>query len=298
MEDNKEHPQPANDEELHEQLNTPSADETIVSSAEQPQTINNKPETEEMEVHHHAHDPIAPHHKKNWKSYFWEFLMLFLAVFCGFLAEYQLEHVIENNKEKQYIASLVRDVELDIASLKEAMQVRKQYINYYDSLVLLLNKREKRDMNDIYFYARFVGRTTEFKYHDRTIQQLKNSGNMRLVRNKNAADSITIYDNESIKMILNQQEIEPRFRNDILSYHIGKIFDANVWNEMVNNAAFISRPNGNPDLITSDPKLINDFTIQVITLKTAYRITNSYIVTALQSAENLAAYLKKEYHLN
>jgi hypothetical protein len=37
-----------------------------------------------MEVHHHAHHD---HGKKNWKSYFWEFLMLFLAVFCGFLAE-------------------------------------------------------------------------------------------------------------------------------------------------------------------------------------------------------------------
>ena len=36
-----------------------------------------------MELHHHAHHEG----KKNWKSYFWEFLMLFIAVFCGFLAE-------------------------------------------------------------------------------------------------------------------------------------------------------------------------------------------------------------------
>ena len=42
---------------------------------------------ENMEVHHHAHHG---HEKKTWKNYFWEFLMLFLAVFCGFLAEYQL----------------------------------------------------------------------------------------------------------------------------------------------------------------------------------------------------------------
>ena len=50
------------------------------------ETINPNQETEVMEVHHHAHHEG----KKNWKSYFWEFLMLFLAVFCGFLAEYQL----------------------------------------------------------------------------------------------------------------------------------------------------------------------------------------------------------------
>ena len=51
---------------------------------EQPETPNIQPENyEEMEVHHHTH---ASHGKKNWKNYFWEFLMLFLAVFCGFLA--------------------------------------------------------------------------------------------------------------------------------------------------------------------------------------------------------------------
>jgi hypothetical protein len=65
------------------------------------ETINPNPETENMEVHHHAHDPAVPHHKKNWKSYFWEFLMLFLAVFCGFLAEYQLEHKIERDRGEQ-----------------------------------------------------------------------------------------------------------------------------------------------------------------------------------------------------
>ena len=43
-------------------------------------TINPNQETQNMEVHHHAHHEG----KKNWKSYIWEFLMLFLAVFCGF----------------------------------------------------------------------------------------------------------------------------------------------------------------------------------------------------------------------
>ena len=52
-----------------------------------------------MEVHHPSH----PHQKKNWKEYAWEFVMLFFAVFCGFLAEYKLEHVIEHQKEKHWL---------------------------------------------------------------------------------------------------------------------------------------------------------------------------------------------------
>ena len=43
--------------------------------------------------------------------------MLFLAVFCGFLAEYQLEHKIEKDKEKQYIHSLLEDLEEDTIAL-------------------------------------------------------------------------------------------------------------------------------------------------------------------------------------
>ena len=51
-----------------------------------------------MEVHAHTHTA-----RKKWTHYFWEFLMLFLAVFCGFLAEYQLEHKIEKDREKEYM---------------------------------------------------------------------------------------------------------------------------------------------------------------------------------------------------
>ena len=77
------------------------------------ETINSIQETENMEVHHHAHDPAAPHHKKNWKSYFWEFLMLFLAVFCGFMAEYQLEHKIERDRAKKYMYDMVENLKYD-----------------------------------------------------------------------------------------------------------------------------------------------------------------------------------------
>ncbi|MBK6382415.1 MAG: hypothetical protein IPF69_02905 [Chitinophagaceae bacterium] len=56
-----------------------------------------------MEVHNHAHTS-----RKKWTHYFWEFLMLFLAVFCGFLAEYQLEHKIEKDREKVFIKKYVQ----------------------------------------------------------------------------------------------------------------------------------------------------------------------------------------------
>ncbi len=246
-----------------------------------------------MEVHAHTHTP-----RKKFTHYLWECLMLFLAVFCGFLAENQREHMVENQREKRYIASLVKDVELDIVSLKQSSDVRKKYINYYDSLVYLLKNYNDSNLNDIYFYARHAGRTSDFKYHDGTILQLKNSGGLRLIRNKDAVDSIIVYDNEVIKTILNQQEIyESRFRNDIVSNHFGKIFNAYVWDAMIDDTAAISRTVNNPKLFNNNPKLINDFVVQVVTIKTTFRLTNGYIEKAIHSAEGLIAFLKKEYHM-
>jgi hypothetical protein len=57
-----------------------------------------------MEVHPHILTP-----RKKWIHYFWEFLMLFLAVFCGFLAENLREHSVEHQREKQYVQSLVSE---------------------------------------------------------------------------------------------------------------------------------------------------------------------------------------------
>src|SRR5215471_2654460 len=70
--------------------------------------------TENMEVHKHPHHVM---HRKKWGEYLLEFFMLFLAVFLGFLAENQREHYVEREREKQFINSLVRDVEMDTAQI-------------------------------------------------------------------------------------------------------------------------------------------------------------------------------------
>jgi hypothetical protein len=69
-----------------------------------------------------------------------EFLMLFLAVFCGFLAEYQLEHKIEKDKEKQYMQSFIYDLQNDTATLNTGFSLKDQRIRAIDSVFLFLNR--------------------------------------------------------------------------------------------------------------------------------------------------------------
>jgi hypothetical protein len=62
-----------------------------------------------MEVHHHPNVE-----KKNFRQYFLEFLMIFLAVTMGFFAESIREHLADDAKEKQYILSMIANLKNDV----------------------------------------------------------------------------------------------------------------------------------------------------------------------------------------
>jgi hypothetical protein len=74
-----------------------------------------------METHvHHLHK--AP--GKNFWHYFFEFFMLFLAVFCGFLVENFREHKIEREREEQYMKSLVNDLAMDTSVINTNLPLK------------------------------------------------------------------------------------------------------------------------------------------------------------------------------
>ena len=302
MEENK----PINNQEevkppYNEQpLNTPSTDEPIVSAAEtntdagEPQTTNYKPETEDMEVHQHTH---TAHGKKNWKSYFWEFLMLFLAVFCGFLAEYQLEHKIERDREKQYIQSLHSDLGADINRLTAIVQLRNERARMLDSFSILLNSKEAfLQSNNLYYYNSFATRGVAFRFTpvDGTMQQLKNAGNLRLIRKNIVSDSIIAYD-VSVRALMwgtqDEEDMMGTYRNIAEG-----IFDGVVLNKMRDDDNNVNRLDYNPPLrLTDDSKYRLNYRIHMLTVfnKTMRKEARKL----LAKAQQLSELLKKEYHL-
>src|SRR5262245_63522466 len=88
-----------------------------------------------MEVHHHSHTE-----RKKWTHYLWEFLMLFLAVFCGFLAENQREHFVEHRQEKQYMKLMMEDLVNDTIQLQKSLaDIGSSVSNIDSALVYLVN---------------------------------------------------------------------------------------------------------------------------------------------------------------
>ena len=244
-----------------------------------------------MEVHHHANTP-----GKKWTHYFWEFLMLFLAVFCGFLAEYQLEHTIEHQREIKYVKLLIQDLKKDTTNLQTYINMRKEKRIMMDSLLLLLSSDiHKQFGNEVYYFARHVFNGPPFVSTDGAMQQLKNAGNLRLLKNEEVINNILTYD-ASVKDLKEWDESDIRIRTTFREIG-GNVFDASqLYKAMDSNFKFV-RPTTNPQIITNNSTMINNVAFQIQYLALSC-LGNTQRGNALKAkAGTLIDLLKKEYHL-
>ena len=152
-----------------------------------------------MEVHHHPHVE-----KKSFKEYLLEGLMIFLAVTMGFFAESIREHITESKHEVEYMKSLVNDLQLDTAYIKRSNEARDTAI--LASRILLQYFKENPSAfkwpAESHMLMSKSNALKIFINHSGTIDQLKSSGSIRLVRNKEIVDAIESYYNQ-IKRIDN-----------------------------------------------------------------------------------------------
>lgn len=240
-----------------------------------------------MEVHHHAHT----HEKKSWKAYVWEFLMLFLAVFCGFLAEYQLEHVIEHQREKEYVRSFVEDIKQDTAELVEVIAGLERKLKFRDSLLAELgNPSILTNSNKAYYYTRLSYHFPDFIYNDRTIQQLKNSGGMRLIRNKHVSDSIMDYDAYVRTLFIHQQQLNV-FALNLVS-PMDKLFNKRLLEGKDDTIPIKPVPLLNPDI-----KDVEEFYNYMIDQKKGFEVLRDVEVALLRKGSRVIQFVQKEYQL-
>ena len=245
-----------------------------------------------MEVHAHSHTP-----RKKWTHYFWEFLMLFLAVFCGFLAEYQLEHKIEKDREKQFIASLIEDLAEDTLTLAETSSGLLKNVDRMDSLISLLSGDEvKGHESEIYYLGRGASRGNWLALHDRTIQQMKNSGGFRLIRNKKATKAILEYYNR-YNFIEILQSVDLSESQEYRKIAVN-VFHPVVFDSLVLPDNSIVKPEGNPPLLTYDKKTLFQMAGFISYSKNSRLALARAENQMKQSAEELIGLLKKEYKLN
>ena len=261
------------------------------------EAINPTTQTEQqMEVHHHAHHG---HEKKTFKSYFWEFFMLFLAVFCGSIAELQLEHYIENKREIKYIKSMIQDLKTDTTNLTAVISAYEILVKSQDSIFYSFdaidhggNKTFMRHLS--YFDVGFP----DFINADATIQQLKNAGGFRLIQSKSTVDSIIAYNASLTKTFINTNLLVNmlvdlnNFKSSFINYQTVvkatvKRFDYDKLQEQ-HLSLFISKEKAEKQ------KLYGKLLYYNILMKS---ISEGNFNTLKRQATRLITYLQKEYHL-
>ena len=134
--------------------------------------------------------------KKRFKDYLLEGLMIFVAVMMGFFAESLRESISNKEKEREYISSLLHNLEQDTTFLKGVIRDNQKKVAGLDSLISVSYK----DIKDpavrrlLYHYSNFVSFYSIFLSNDATMMQLKNSGGMQYIKRNHVADSIAFYD--------------------------------------------------------------------------------------------------------
>jgi len=254
-----------------------------------------------MHVHHRAqHEQNDKHQKKKWKEYVWEFFMLFLAVFCGFLAENLREHYVEHQREKKYIGSIIKDLSTDTTWMNSYLLEQWESIQACDSMIYLLNKPSSDSFSQrrLYYLARMViKRSSPNKINYSAYDQMRNSGNLRLIKSQKTLDRITQYYFRAMDIEqLNQTIMQ---RQAALVEFEGKVFDGAIFQRMEDLGMFEFRePSGNPQLITKDRTLVNDLVMRAHYLGSANSLSRTLARSQKEAAISLIGYLREVYHID
>lgn len=249
-----------------------------------------------MEVHHHSN----VHHSKKWKDYLYEFIMLFLAVFCGFLVENWREHLVEHERERQYMQSFIYDLENDTMNLNAGFPLKDERIKAIDSIFIFfqLNPDVKKISGNVYRYMQRSYWDRHYRRNSTTIDQLKNAGGMRLIRDKIVSDSIAAYDLQWQRsdfwkeMYINNQAAGKNYISKILiASDLLSIYRKNSTGEIIKGLV--------PDtmMIQINNSYLNEYLNFLNYQKNTTMQDSKNYKRLEESAVRLLEKIKKEYHL-
>lgn len=167
----------------------PSTPNTIKQIATDQQNVSTSQTGENMEIHH----PHAVHHKKKWKDYLFEFVMLFLAVTLGFLVENKREHYIEHKRAVKFSKQLLADLRLDSGLFERRNYDIEQKQKGYDKLQSVLTQKNAatdREILEILLPTTYV---FDLPATNTTYNQMKSSGSLRYIDNQELTAALQNY---------------------------------------------------------------------------------------------------------
>ncbi len=231
--------------------------------------------------------PRADHSsKKKVRQYFFEFLMLFLAVFCGFLAENWRERLQEQSREKEFIHSIVEDLKSDTLQSNRILAQLKRTSAGIDSVLHELASPEVlENSNKAYrLWTKNLDIKT-FVSNDRTIQQLKNSGELRLIRNRAVSDRIMKYD-QTVKNYYQQS-----------NFMYSALSDQDIYRQLFDFISLSKNDNSPVPLTEKGKQSLNEAYAHLQLWNSGLQGLISWLEGVNHEGKDLLMFIQKEYHV-
>ena len=243
-----------------------------------------------MEVHAHTHTA-----RNKWTHYLWEFLMLFLAVFCGFLAENIRELKVEKHRERVYMQNMLEDLKADTAIYADYARRNAVIYDLTDTIVALIKNRDiKNHITKLTYSARIL--TAKWKQVapvKRIYEEMKSSGHLRLISQKAIADSVSSY-YSSLSELDTYNQVGMIWANNY-AQSIAKIFDGEALLKIIKEKREIDLTAD--ALLTEDKITINELITSAGYFYGALSLNDRVASIRKDAAQRLIELIKKEYHL-
>ena len=247
-----------------------------------------------MEVHHHPHVE-----KKKFKEYFLEFIMIFLAVTLGFIAENIREHFVDKRKEREIIIGLIDNMRSDTAQLNQLLSLKPVYLGKMDSC-LAIPVVSLKDINkqDTFFhhFSYFFDFTIGFSRNDITFSQLGNGG-YSLIGKKSVRDSISALNIEYYTFVNgNVNFLHHQFT--IINDFAPSIMRIIKYPVLRTDSSFNQYLHNTPVFTRLDPALLEQLYGYIRVERVDIEQTFNYCEMYKNQTARLIKYLQKEYNLN
>jgi hypothetical protein len=253
-----------------------------------------------MEVHHH---PDTHHKRKKFKEYFFEFIMIFLAVTLGFFAEGLREHIGDRTKEKEYMTSLTQELTYDTSQYSKVLHTIVRLKPQLDSLYKNVNAAARYNY---ILQGKWNYSMNQFNIEYRpglpTILQLQSSGNLRLIESRIVGNKILEYeafvkgnverlDNDLSAATQKVYGLEDRFCD--YKYFVA----ANLGGDDQKNITESTLANFDMPLVVRETVSLNELANSFVNYKAISTVYNKIVQDALKYATELIKLINDEYHL-
>ena len=245
-----------------------------------------------MEIHKHPHNVTR---KNKLIDYLLQFFMLFLAVYLGFVAENIRGHNIDKEKEKVYMQNMLDDLKADTAIYNRYEENNKVLFALIDTLIHVIKSPAiKQRIPELAYTARMILPSYKALYTtDRTYEQMKSSGDLRLISNKHVASDISSYYYSVIE--LKKYNDAAFVWGSDYGEEMGKIFDAELLLKIIKENK--EQPAAPADLLTEDRTTLNELATSAQYLYGAFLLAKKIGDERNLAAQKLIVLIKKEYHL-